>query len=457
MEDFKREPQSLLSEQHFIGSLLIDKNAVIEYVHFVSSDDFFDERNAKIFETIQSMALHSQTIDYVTVLENIIYVSDDEKEQMSKYLFDILSITTTSANAKEYARIIREKSLMRQILKATEKINETVYSGEADPFEVVDLAENEIYSIRNGKEIKGLSHVKQVISSLYDNLDELAKKDSLIPGMSSGFRDFDAFTTGLNKSDLILVAARPGMGKTSFALNVALNAAKHEHSMHLEASRKGKTYYPKKVVIFQLEMSKDQLVSRLISSDAFIDSQKLKTGDLDENDWSDLIDSTSKMAEYELYIDDNPAITVPEMKSKCRRLGENIGLIVIDYLQLMHSGKKTDSRVNEVSEISRSLKIMAKELNVPVVCLSQLSRATEQRADKKPMLSDLRESGAIEQDADIVAFIYREDYYDEQTERKNIAEIIIAKNRHGQTGSVDLAWIGKHTMFSNLDRTHSND
>lgn len=456
MEDFKKEPQSIISEQLFIGSLLIDKNALSENAHLLSEDDFFDEKNSKIFSAIRSMAMNSQVVDHVTVAENIIYSSDAEKEQIEKYLFDILMVTTSSANIKEYSRIIREKSLFRQILGITNKINDTVYTGSHDATEVVDLAESEIYALRSGKEVKGLSHVKSVISNLYETLDELARSDSDIPGMSSGFHDLDKLTTGLNRSDLILVAARPAMGKTSFALNVALNSAKNEYKLSQDAKRQGKVYSPKKVVVFQLEMSKDQLVSRLVSSDAYIDSYKLKKGNLDPDDWSNLIDSTSKMAELEFYIDDNPSITVPEMKAKCRRLGENLGLIVIDYLQLMHSPKKTDSRVNEVSEISRSLKIMAKELDVPVICLSQLSRASEKRDEKRPMLSDLRESGAIEQDADIVAFIYRDDYYNQDSPKKDIAEIIVAKNRHGETGTADLAWIGKHTMFSNLDRRHDD-
>ena len=279
---------------------------------------------------------------------------------------------------------------------------------------------------------------------------ERMQSDSDIPGMSTGFHALDKALTGLNKSDLILIAARPGMGKTAFALNIALNAAKASIQNKPKGYKKGTG-----VCVFQLEMGKEQLASRFLSSQALLESQKLKTGDLTMDDWDKIARGAGVLSSLDIYVDDNPAITVPEIKAKCRRLGDELGLIVIDYLQLMHvGGRHMDNRVQEVAEISRSLKIMAKELNVPVVCLSQLSRASEQRSDKRPMLSDLRESGAIEQDADIVMFIYRDDYYDEESENKNIAEIIIAKNRHGATGTVELQWVGQYTTFSNPDRIH---
>ena len=307
--------------------------------------------------------------------------------------------------------------------------------------EIAELAEQKIYQVRQGREIKGLSHIKSVIMDLYAQLDERSRSNSDIPGLTTGFRELDQALTGLNKSDLILVAARPGMGKTAFALNIALGAAKASET---------------DVVVFQLEMSKYQLASRFLASEALLDSHKLKTGNLGQEDWVKIARATSVLAKTHIYVDDNPSITVAEIKAKCRRLGENLGLIVIDYIQLMQSGgKRSENRVQEVAEISRSLKIMAKELNVPVVCLSQLSRAAEQRADKRPMLSDLRESGAIEQDADIVMFIYRDDYYDAESESKNVAEIIIAKNRHGATATVELQWIGQYTTFSSRDRIHT--
>ena len=333
-----------------------------------------------------------------------------------------------------------EQAVIGSMLIDPECIEKLAFEGGGTAADIAELAEQKIYNVRQGREIKGLSHIKSVIMDLYAQLDERSRSDSDIPGISTGFRDLDHALTGLNKSDLILVAARPGMGKTAFALNIALNAAKSSK---------------KDVVVFQLEMSKDQLASRFLASEALIESQKLKTGNLAEDDWIKIARATNVLAKTRIYVDDNPAITVAEIKAKCRRLGEGLGLIVIDYLQLMQSGgRKSDNRTQEVAEISRSLKIMAKELNVPVVCLSQLSRAAEQRADKKPMLSDLRESGAIEQDADIVMFIYRDDYYNEDSEDKNVAEIIIAKNRHGATGSVHLQWIGQYTTFSSQDRVH---
>ena len=352
----------------------------------------------------------------------------------------LMDVTPTAAGVREYAAIVRDKSMLRAIAAAGAEIEKLALEGGGAAADIAELAEQKIYNVRQGREIKGLSPIKSVIMDLYAQLDERSRSDSDIPGLTTGFRDLDHALTGLNKSDLILVAARPGMGKTAFALNIALNAAK--------ASKKD-------VVVFQLEMSKDQLAGRFLASEALIESQKLKTGNLSEDDWIKIARATNVLAKTRIYVDDNPAITVAEIKAKCRRLGDGLGLIVIDYLQLMQSGgRRNDNRTQEVAEISRALKIMAKELNVPVVCLSQLSRAAEQRADKKPMLSDLRESGAIEQDADIVLFIYRDDYYNDDSENKNVAEILIAKNRHGATGSVNLQWIGQYTTFSSQDRVH---
>ena len=305
---------------------------------------------------------------------------------------------------------------------------------------MLEAAEKKVYSLRKENSGDSLQHIGKVLINVYDRLEELAESGNDIPGLSTGLHDLDKKINGLNNSDLLLIAARPGMGKTSMALNVALSVAKSTN---------------KTVAFFSLEMSREQLAMRLLSNESFVDNQKLVTGKLTEEDWNKLSIASSALSQTDIRVDDNPAITVPEIKAKCRRLGDELGLIVIDYLQLMHvGGRHMDNRVQEVAEISRSLKIMAKELNVPVVCLSQLSRASEQRSDKRPMLSDLRESGAIEQDADIVMFIYRDDYYDEESENKNIAEIIIAKNRHGATGTVELQWVGQYTTFSNPDRIH---
>ena len=435
----RQMPQSTEAEQAVIGSMLIDPECVPTVIEQLRPEDFYIEENRHIFETIYSMFNHAMRIDAVTVLDQLKSAGFYDEAGGRAYLMQLMELTPTSAGVREYASIVRDKSMLRAIATAGAEIERLALSEEGSASELAELAEQKIYNVRQGREIKGLSHIKSVIMDLYEQLDERSRSDSDISGISTGFKDLDYALTGLNKSDLILVAARPGMGKTAFALNIALNAAK--------ACKKD-------VVVFQLEMSKDQLASRFLASEALIESQKLKTGNLGEDDWIKIARATNALAKTRIYVDDNPAITVAEIKAKCRRLGDGLGLIVIDYLQLMQSGKRNDNRTQEVAEISRSLKIMAKELNVPVVCLSQLSRAAEQRKNKKPMLSDLRESGAIEQDADIVMFIYRDDYYNDESEHKNVAEIIIAKNRHGATGSVYLQWIGQYTTFSSQDRIH---
>ena len=434
-------PQSLEAEQAVIGAMLIDPACVAEVIELLRPEDFYAEEHQLIFETIYSMFNSARKIDPVTVLDQLKAQGYYDDAGGRAYLMQLMEVTPTSANVKEYAAIVRDKSMLRAIATAAGEIQTMAFSGAGSAAEIAELAEQKIYAVRQGREIKGLAPIKSIIMDLYAQLDERSRSDSDIPGLTTGFRDLDVALTGLNKSDLILVAARPGMGKTAFALNIALNAAK--------ASGKA-------VAVFQLEMSKDQLAARFLASEALLDSQKLKTGNLNQDDWIKIARATSVLAKTHLFVDDNPAITVAEIKAKCRRLGDSLGLIVIDYIQLMQTGgRRSENRVQEVAEISRGLKIMAKELNVPVVCLSQLSRAAEQRADKRPMLSDLRESGAIEQDADIVMFIYRDDYYDAESDDKNVAEIILAKNRHGATGTVELQWIGQYTTFSSRDRVHS--
>ena len=434
-------PQSLEAEQAVIGAMLIDPACVAEVIELLRPEDFYAEEHQRIFETIYSMFNSARKIDPVTVLDQLKAQGYYDDAGGRAYLMQLMEVTPTSANVKEYAAIVRDKSMLRAIATAAGEIQTMAFSGAGSAAEIAELAEQKIYAVRQGREIKGLAPIKSIIMDLYAQLDERSRSDSDIPGLTTGFRDLDVALTGLNKSDLILVAARPGMGKTAFALNIALNAAK--------ASGKA-------VAVFQLEMSKDQLAARFLASEALLDSQKLKTGNLNQDDWIKIARATSVLAKTHLFVDDNPAITVAEIKAKCRRLGDSLGLIVIDYIQLMQTGgRRSENRVQEVAEISRGLKIMAKELNVPVVCLSQLSRAAEQRADKRPMLSDLRESGAIEQDADIVMFIYRDDYYDAESDDKNVAEIILAKNRHGATGTVELQWIGQYTTFSSRDRVHS--
>lgn len=441
MDEFltRQIPHSVEAEQAVIGSILIDPVRVEDAISKLKSDDFYVPINKRIFETILSMNSNSISTDPVTLLENLGYRDDDERKTNSSYIMDIISLTPTSVNLSEYMSIVSDKSMLRNLIGISSEITSNAYQAQEKADDLVEIAEQKIYALKNGRDLSGMTRLGTVLRELLDEINELAMSDSLIPGLSTGFPDLDKAINGLNKSDLILVAARPGMGKTSFALNLALNGAKKND---------------KSVAVFQLEMSKTQLASRFLSNEAFIDSRKLKTGDLDDDDWAKIARASSTLANSKIFVDDNPAITVAEIKAKCRRLGEDLGLIVIDYLQLMQSGKKSDNRVNEVSEISRSLKIMAKELNVPVVCLSQLSRNVESREDKRPMLSDLRESGAIEQDADIVMFLYRDDYYNNESEHRNVAEVIVQKNRHGSTGTVYLQWIGEFTTFSSQSRRH---
>lgn len=435
----RQMPQAAEAEQAVIGSMLIDPSCIPDIIEMLRPEDFYTEENRRIFETIFSMFTNSQRIDAVTVLNELKLNGIYDEAGGRAYLAQVMEITPTAAGVREYAQIIRDKSMLREIAAAASDIETMAYEGAGEAGDIAEAAEQKIYAVRHGREVRGLSHIKSVIMDVYSRLDELSRSDSGLPGLPTGYPELDRQLTGLNKSDLILIAARPGMGKTAFALNLALNAAKKSE---------------KDVVLFQLEMSKDQLASRLLSQEALIDSQKLKTGELDPDDWVKIARASNRLAKTHIYVDDNPAVTVAEIKAKCRRLGDNLGLIVIDYLQLMQSGKRTENRVNEIADISRSMKIMAKELDVPVICLSQLSRAVEKREDKHPLLSDLRESGAIEQDADIVLFIYRDDYYNDESEDKNVAEIIIAKNRHGSTGSLKLQWVGQYTTFSNPDRIH---
>jgi len=434
-------PHSQEAEQAVIGSMLIDPACVPDAISMLHAEDFYIEENRAIFETIFSMFTASEKIDAVTVLEELKSLGLYDNAGGRTYLMQLMDITPTSANMREYAKIVRDKSMLRGIHTAASEIVKIVEDGEGDASDIAELSEQKIFAVRQGREIKGVTHIKSAIKEAYDRIDDIIKAGGKLPGVPTGLSELDNFIGGLNKSDLILLASRPGMGKTSIALNMAMNAAKKTPD--------------KAIVIFQLEMSKEQLATRLLSSEALIDSRKLRMADLTEEDWVKIARASTEISRNKIYIDDNPTITVAEMKAKLRRLPMDIGLVVIDYLQLMQSGKRSENRVQEVSEISRSLKILAKELNVPVLCLSQLSRASEQRSDKRPMLSDLRESGAIEQDADLVLFLYRDDYYNEDTEEKNIAECIVAKNRHGATGTIKLQWLGQFTTFTSQDRIHN--
>ena len=438
----RQPPQSLEAEQAVLGSILIDSRCITDVVGILTPDDFYLKQNREIFETIYTMFNFSQTIDPVTVLDKMkelgLY-----RDNSRDYILQLMEITPTAANVVRYAHIVREKAMLRGLALASSSISEMVQEEVGTASEMLESAEKKIYALRKGERGDSLEHVGTILYKVFDRLNELALSDSAIPGMSTGLRDLDAKINGLNNSDLLLVAARPAMGKSAFALNIGLNVSKK---------------YNKTVAIFNLEMSREQLVMRLLANEAFIDSKKLATGKLTEEEWTKLCMASASLSQTDIRIDDNPAITVAEMNAKCRRL-DNLGLVIIDYLQLMQGsgyGKGAgDNRVQVVGEISRALKIMAKELNVPVLCLSQLSRAVESRTDKRPILSDLRESGAIEQDADSVMFLYRDEYYNENTEEKGVAECIVSKNRHGETGTVKLQWIAQYQAFADREWKHA--
>ena len=436
-------PHSVEAEQAVLGSMLIDPRCVPEVIDKLRVEDFYLRQNREIYETIYSMFNYSLTIDPVTVLENMKKSGYYDENQSRGYILQLMDTTPTAANVLEYVEIIRDKTLLRRVAETAGELTALVQEGTDSGQDVLEAAEQRIYAIRQGRAAKGLTPISAVLIEVYDRLSELAASDSAIPGLSTGLKDLDRAISGLNKSDLILLAARPGMGKTSMALNILLDAGK----------KSGKT-----VAFFSLEMSKEQLAMRLISGECFVDNKKLVTGKLTEQDWESVAMAADSLNRANILIDDDSSVTVADINAKCRRV-DNLGLVVIDYLQLMQSaGGKTrasDNRQQVVSDISRSLKIMAKELNVPVLCLSQLSRANESRTDKRPMLSDLRESGAIEQDADIVLFLYRDGYYNKDSENPNLAECIIAKNRHGETGTVQLQWMPEFTTFSDMEWQHA--
>ena len=436
-------PHSVEAEQAVLGAILIDARCVPNVIEHLRPEDFFLRQNREIYETIYSMFNYSATIDPVTVLEHMRQNGYYDENQSRNYLLQLMDVTPTAANVMEYVNIIKDKSLLRRVAEASDEVTALVREGSGTGSEVLEAAEQKIYAIRSGRGNQGLTPISSVILDVYARLGELAAMDSAVPGLSTGLSDLDAAIAGLNNSDLILLAARPGMGKTSMALNILLHAGK---------------FSGKSVVFFSLEMSAEQLGMRLISAESFVDNKKLVTGKLTENDWAKVAAASAALNRTKILIDDNPSLSVADMNAKCRRV-EDLGLVVIDYLQLMQSAGGSqkysgENRQQVVSDISRALKIMAKELNVPVLCLSQLSRGPESRTNKRPMLSDLRESGAIEQDADIVMFLYRDDYYNEDSEDHNLAECIIAKNRHGETRTVELQWLPEFTTFSGIERRY---
>ena len=438
----RQMPHSLEGEQAVLGSMLIDEGCVKDVMDKLVPSDFYLRQNREIFETIYTMFTYARPIDGITVCEEMQKAGTYDENTTRSYLAQLMEITPTSANVMEYAAIVRDKALMRGVAQAAAEITAMVQEGVGEASEILEAAEQKVYAVRRGQSAQDMVPLRQVLPEVLDRLGEMSESENHLPGLSTGMSAVDQKITGLNKSDLILLAARPGMGKTSMALNILLEAGK----------KSGKN-----VAFFSLEMSREQLALRLISSECFVDNKKLVTGKLTEEDWEKVAVAADSLNRSRIFIDDDSSVSVADISAKCRRM-DNLGLVIIDYLQLMQSaGGRTysgENRQQVVSDISRALKIMAKELDVPVLCLSQLSRANESRSDKRPMLSDLRESGAIEQDADIVMFLYREGYYDKDTPNPNLAECIIAKNRHGETRTVELQWLPEFTTFGNMEWQH---
>ncbi|MBO5845011.1 MAG: replicative DNA helicase, partial [Clostridia bacterium] len=442
MEDqfTKKLPFSLIAEQSLLGAILVDPDALNDIADMVASTDFYLSEHSQIFTAMHELFLANKEIDIVTLIDMLVTKGIYSKSGGQDYIKTLCQAVPNALNVKDYATIVKQKSLLRQLIEVCSDISDTAYSEEGTANDVINYAESRIFDIAQGRDTKNFRHIREVIGEVYKNLHTMATEGESAQGTRTGFSGLDNVLAGMGDSDLILIGARPGMGKTSFALNIATNVA-------LQTK--------KKVCLFSLEMSAEQLVSRVISSEAMVDSYAMRTGRLDPKQWDDIAEATSKLAGCDILIDDTSGISVTGMKAKLRRIN-NLGLVVVDYLQLMQSDRRSDgNRVQEVADISRALKIMAKELSVPVICCAQLSRGPESRTDKRPMLSDLRDSGAIEQDADTVIFLYRDEYYKTEgnQDEGNIAEVIVAKNRHGSTGNVKMGWIGRFTKF----RTLAND
>lgn len=445
MELGKIPPHDIDAEQAILGSMLTDKDAVIAALEVLKEDSFYREDHKLIFSAITSLYSKNEPIDVITVKAELSEMGVLDRVGGLEYLVELPERVPTTANVERYVKIVDEKAMLRRLISTANELIALGYDESEDVDNIMDMAEKRVFDLAQKKNTKGYTVMKDILVESFAELERLYNQKGNVTGVSTGFYDLDNITAGLHNSDLLIVAARPAMGKSAFAINLAANAAI-------------KSKVP--VVIFNLEMSKEQVGNRILCSEALVDSNKIRTGQLDDEDWMKLAQTLGKMSDAPIYIDDTPGISAMEIRAKCRKLKieKNIGLIVIDYLQLISgSGKKNTSREQEISEISRSLKILAKELNVPVIALSQLSRTAEKRDDKRPMLSDLRESGAIEQDADIVMFLYRDDYYNPDSEKKNVAEVILAKHRGGSTGTVELAWLPSYTKFANLERRYNEE
>lgn len=433
-------PHSVEAEQSVIGSMIMDREAIVVASELVTGEDFYNRQYGIIFETMIELNEEGSPVDLVT-LQNRLKEKDVPPEVSSlEFVRELITAVPTSANIKYYANIVAEKAILRKLIRLNEEIANTCYAGKESLEFILEDTEKKVFQLVQRRNTGDFVPIRQVVMNAMDKIEVAAKNKGSVTGIPTGFTDLDYRTAGMQPSDLVLIAARPSMGKTAFVLNIA------EHV----AFKKNLT-----VAIFSLEMSKEQLVNRMFSLESSVDAQKLRTGQLNDQEWERLIESAGVIGRSNLIIDDTPGITISELRSKCRKfkLEHNLSMIIIDYLQLMSGSGRTDSRQQEISDISRSLKSVARELGVPVLALSQLSRAVEQRPDHRPMLSDLRESGAIEQDADVVMFIYRDDYYNHDSDKKGVSEIIIAKQRNGPIGTVELAWLPEYTKFANLEHS----
>ncbi|GLI18842.1 replicative DNA helicase [Tepidanaerobacter syntrophicus] len=439
MDSLKVPPYNLEAEQSVLGSMLLSKEAIVVAAEKLQPQDFYKDSHRSIFEVIVNLYENREPADLVTVTEALRSAKILEQIGGVTYLTYLTEVVPTAANVEYYCKIVEEKAIIRRLINTTSEILSMAYDAQREVEELLDEAERRIFEIAQKRRVENFHHIKEILFDTFEHIEKLYNSAGGITGVPTGFPDLDEKTSGLQPSDLILIAARPSMGKTAFALNIAQNAA-IRHSIP--------------VAIFSLEMSKEQLVQRMLCAESNVDSHKLRTGRLEEEDWPRLARAMGPLSEAPIYIDDTPGISSLELRAKARRLKaeKGLGLVIIDYLQLMSGRIGSENRQQEISEISRALKALARELSVPVVALSQLSRAPEMRADHKPILSDLRESGSQEQDSDVVAFLYREDYYNPDTDKKNIAEVIIAKQRNGPTGTVELVWLPKFTKFASLEK-----
>ena len=435
------QPHHVEAEQSVIGSMIMDRDAIVDVADMLTKEDFYLSQYGTLFEAMVELYNEGKAVDLITLQNKLREKNIPDSVASLDTSRELVEAVPTSANAKQYAEIVREKSILRRLIHTCESIANSAYQNQEDAEEILQTTEKDIFHLlQQSSGNQDFTPIREIVLNSLDKIEQAAKNKGSITGIPTGFTDLDYKLTGMHPSELLLIAARPSMGKTAFALNIAQHVA-------------FKKQLP--VAIFSLEMSKEQLATRLLSMESLVDSQNIRTGNLQDTEWEKLMESVGVVGNSRLIIDDTPGITISELRSKCRRYKQtqDIQLVIIDYLQLMSGGKRVESRQQEISEISRSLKALAREINCPVIALSQLSRAVDARTDHRPVLSDLRESGAIEQDADVVMFIYRDDYYNMDSEKKNMAEIIVAKQRNGSTGSVELVWLGQYTKFTNKERT----